>query len=142
MTKQEAYCEYLRDWADSHEDVGYEGCCPVCFEEWLNNEGTDDEYDEPASNDKPLFTAIDVVRNKYGETLFRMALSHLFDVGHRHMDEESAEETKRGIMAEKPAGTPVMTPEFQCHIIDAALELKRFSVWTLLAYVKTQVFIQ
>ena len=142
MTKQEAYCEYLRDWADSHEDSGFEGCTPASYDEWLDNEGAEGKYDEPASSYKPHFPAIETVRNKYGEELFRMALTYLFDAGHSHIDEENAEETKRDIMAEKPTGTPVMTPGFQCHIIDAALELKQLSVWTLLAYVKTQVFIQ
>lgn len=25
-----AYCQYLKDWADSHADTGFEGCCPSC----------------------------------------------------------------------------------------------------------------
>lgn len=33
-----AYCQYLRDWADSHSDSSFEGCCPVCYEEFLECE--------------------------------------------------------------------------------------------------------
>ena len=33
-----AYCQYLRDWADSHSDRGFEGCCPVCYDEFLEYE--------------------------------------------------------------------------------------------------------
>ena len=32
-----AYCQYLKDWADSHADAGFEGC-PVCFDEFLDCE--------------------------------------------------------------------------------------------------------
>lgn len=33
-----AYCRYLQEWADSHADAGFEGCCPVCYEEFLECE--------------------------------------------------------------------------------------------------------
>lgn len=33
-----AYCQYLRDWADSHRDVGFEGCCPSCYDEFLDGD--------------------------------------------------------------------------------------------------------
>ncbi len=33
-----AYCQYLRDWADSHSDRGFEGCCPACYDEFLECE--------------------------------------------------------------------------------------------------------
>lgn len=34
MTKQEAYCQYLRNWANSHSGIGFEGMTPACFDEW------------------------------------------------------------------------------------------------------------
>lgn len=33
-----AYCQYLKDWADSHIDAGFEGCCPSCYEEFLDGD--------------------------------------------------------------------------------------------------------
>lgn len=32
------YCQYLKDWADSHSDAGFAGCCPVCYNEFLDAE--------------------------------------------------------------------------------------------------------
>lgn len=31
-----AYCQYLRDWADSHAGAGFEGCSPSCYDEFLD----------------------------------------------------------------------------------------------------------
>lgn len=33
-----AYCQYLKDWADSHTDPGFEGCCPSCYDEFLDGD--------------------------------------------------------------------------------------------------------
>lgn len=33
-----AYCQYLKDWADSHSDPGFEGCCPSCYNEFLDGD--------------------------------------------------------------------------------------------------------
>lgn len=41
--KWHEYLEYLIHWAISHSDKGFAGCCPVCFDEWLDSEGSDDE---------------------------------------------------------------------------------------------------
>lgn len=37
-TSWNAYCQYLKDWADSHIDAGFEGCCPSCYEEFLDGD--------------------------------------------------------------------------------------------------------
>lgn len=34
MSVQEAYCKYLRDWADTHSGIGFLGNEPECFELW------------------------------------------------------------------------------------------------------------
>ena len=85
------------------------------------------------------------IENKHGTAYFRMALSHLFDVGHKHITPESVEETKAAIMAKAArktgGGTPIMTPEFQCYLLDISLELAHFSIWDLLAYVKKNIHI-
>lgn len=31
----EAYIQYLHDWAVTHRSKAYEGCCPVCYDEFL-----------------------------------------------------------------------------------------------------------
>ena len=41
----ERYLNYLMNWiADHHEDE-FKGCSPACFDEWLDNEGEEDEED-------------------------------------------------------------------------------------------------
>lgn len=58
MKKQEAYCQYLRQWADSHSSIGFEGCCPACFDEW--------EQSERAEITEPL-TATYFLQIKYND---------------------------------------------------------------------------
>lgn len=41
QTTQEAYCQYLKSWADSHSDIAFDGCTPACFDEWATNERTE-----------------------------------------------------------------------------------------------------
>lgn len=84
------------------------------------------------------------IENKYGLVLFRMGLSHLFDIGHRNLDDENVRESVEQIMAQCEKDTAngkisVMTPEFQCEIVRCAAELARFSIWTLFAYIKKHV---
>ena len=89
---------------------------------------------------------INAIENKYGLALFRMGLTHLVDVGVRHLTDENVEENIKRIMAngevEKANGVVnVMTAEFQCAILRCAAELAKFSVWDLFAYVKKHVAI-
>ena len=42
-SKWHDYLEYLIHWAISHTSKSFAGCCPVCFDEWLDSEGSDDE---------------------------------------------------------------------------------------------------
>ena len=82
------------------------------------------------------------IENKYGLLLFRMGLSHLVDVGHSNFD--NSDEIIMQIMdageADKATGvTPIMTLEFQCEIVRCASELAKFSIWTLLNYIKKYV---
>lgn len=142
MSKQEAYCQYLVNWAESHSGIGFEGMTPACFEEWLDSEGEEDEYDEPeAAPAKPYLSEIEVIMNKYGEQIFRMAVTVLFDMGYSNIDAEEVAEAKQQIMAEEQKGLPIMTPEFKCHLLDIALELKQFNIWSLLDFVKVRLFI-
>jgi len=86
------------------------------------------------------------VENKYGIVLFRMGLTHLADVGIRHLTDEYVSEAIRQINAneekDKANGVVnVMTAEFQCEIIRCAASLAKFSVWELFAYIKNHVAI-
>jgi len=42
-SKWHEYLEYLIHWAISHSDKGFAGCCPVCYDEWLDSERSDEE---------------------------------------------------------------------------------------------------
>lgn len=84
------------------------------------------------------------IENKYGIVMFRMGLSHLVDVGHRHLDDTLVEENIQQIVAqgeedEANGVHPIMTPEYKCEIIRCAAELAKFSIWTLFAYIKKYV---
>ena len=84
---------------------------------------------------------ITAVENKYGLMPFRMGLTHLVDVGVRHLDDENVEESIQHVMLQGELDRAngvltVMTPEFQCDIIRCAAELATFSIWDLFAYIK------
>lgn len=38
----QGYITYLKEWADSHADETYMFMSPVCYEEWLDNEGAEE----------------------------------------------------------------------------------------------------
>jgi len=42
--KWKKYCQYLKDWADSHADAGFLGCTPACYDEWLHGEYLNLQY--------------------------------------------------------------------------------------------------
>lgn len=39
----DGYIKYLHKWAVEHSDKGFEGCCPVCYDEWLDCDKEDAE---------------------------------------------------------------------------------------------------
>ena len=89
---------------------------------------------------------INNIENKYGLLVFRMALTHIMDVGHRRFDGDYANESIKHIIAQgeedKANGElSVMSPEFQCEIVRCAADLSKFSPWTLFAYIKKHVVI-
>ena len=81
---------------------------------------------------------IDAIRNKCGEIMFRMAISHLMDVGIRHLTEEMVEETCKEIM-QKDDSKAFMTNGFQCSLVRAAYELAQISHTDLLVYIQREV---
>jgi hypothetical protein len=89
---------------------------------------------------------IRALEDKYGLVLFRMALTHLVDVGHQNLTDENVEECVQQIMvqgeADKAGGKiTIMTPEFQCEVLHCAAELTQFSIWELFAYIQKYVVI-
>lgn len=100
----------------------------------------------PKDNEEKM-KEIQAVENKYGLVLFRMGLTHLADVGVRHLDEENVKAAlsqieRDGETAKEQGVVQVMTPEFQCNIVRCAAELAAFSIWTLFEYIKKHVVIQ
>jgi len=88
---------------------------------------------------------ITAVQDKYGLAVFNMGLTHLMDVGVRHMTDENIEAGINRILAEANnpnSGTPFITPKLQCGIIRCAAELAKFSIWELFAFIKKHIFIQ
>lgn len=80
----------------------------------------------------------DAIRNKVGEMMFRMAISHLMDVGIRHLTEETVEETCNEIM-QKDDSKAFMTNAFQCSLVRTAYELAQISHTDLLVYIQREV---
>lgn len=80
----------------------------------------------------------DAIRNKAGEMMFRMAISHLMDVGIRHLTEENVEETCKQIM-QKDDSKALMSNKFQCDLVRFAYELAQISHTDLLVYIQREV---
>lgn len=88
--------------------------------------------------------AIRALEDKYGLMLFRMALTHLVDVGVRYFSDGDIEQDISQIMAQGEADKtngvhPVITPEFKCDIVRCAADFSKFSIWTLFEYIKKHV---
>ena len=81
---------------------------------------------------------IEAIRNSAGEIGFRMAISHLIDVGIRHLTKENVEETCNEIMQKENAKS-FMTNEFMCDLVKTAYELAQISHVDLLVYIQREV---
>ena len=81
---------------------------------------------------------IDAIRNNAGEQIFHGAISHLMDVGIRHLTEELVEETCNKIMQEDDSRA-FMTNEFQCCLIRTAYELAQIPHIDLIVYIQREV---
>ena len=81
---------------------------------------------------------LDALRNK-NEMLFRMAISHLMDVGIRHLTEENIEQTCAEIMKEDDSRA-FMTNDFQCALVRMAGELAKIDHIHLLNYISKEIY--
>jgi hypothetical protein len=80
----------------------------------------------------------DAIRNTAGEVGFRMAVSHLMDVGIRHLTEENVEETCNNIMKTDDSNH-FMTNEFKCNLVRTAYELAQIPHTDLLVYIQREM---
>lgn len=81
---------------------------------------------------------IDEIRNDVGEPIFRMAISHLMDVGIRNLDEASVRLTCNAINKEDDSHS-YMTNDFKCEIVKTAARLAQISHIDLLVYIQREV---
>lgn len=75
------------------------------------------------------------IRDKHGELYFRMGLYHLFDIGVRHMDDETVEETINEISHEDDYGH-FMSNAAKIEIIRIAQQLAQFEMSYLLVFIQ------
>lgn len=81
---------------------------------------------------------LDTLRSE-NEMMFRMAISHLMDVGFRHLTEENITATCEAIMQEDDSRA-FMTNEFKCELIKMAGELAKINHIDLLVYISREIF--
>ena len=81
---------------------------------------------------------IEAIRSK-DEVMFRMAISHLMDVGIRHLTEENITECCAEIMKQDDSRS-FMTNEFQCELVKMAGELAQIDHIHLLVYISREVY--
>ena len=81
--------------------------------------------------------ALDKIRS-YDEMMFRMAISHLIDVGIRHLDEENIKRTCRAIQKEDDSKS-FMTNNYKCDLIRMAGEIAKIEHIHLLVYIQREI---
>lgn len=72
------------------------------------------------------------------EVIFRMAVSHLMDVGIRHLTDENVEYTCEKIM-EQDDSKAFMTNEFQCEIVRTAAKIAKIDHTYVLSYIAKNI---
>ena len=80
---------------------------------------------------------IDEIR-RYDEVMFRMAISHLVDVGIRHLDEDNIKRTCDAIQKEDDSKS-FMTNNYKCDLIRMAGELAKIEHIHLLVYIQREI---
>lgn len=81
---------------------------------------------------------LDQIRNRVGEAMFRMALTHAMDVGFRHLTDECIKETCDEIMKEDDS-KHIMSNEFQCNIVKEAGEIAKLSPVDVEIYINREM---
>lgn len=81
--------------------------------------------------------ALDKIRSK-DEVMFRMAISHLIDVGIRHLSDDNVEVTCAEIMKEDDTKS-FMTNKYKCDLVRMAAEIAKIDHIHLLVYIQQEV---
>ena len=81
---------------------------------------------------------LDNIRARHDEIMFRMAISHLMDVGIRNLDKDTCTNACKEIMAQDDSRA-FMTNQFQCELIWLAHELAQVPHIDLLIYIQRYV---
>ena len=87
---------------------------------------------------KTIEQNINSIRRDYGEMIFRMAISHLMDVGMRHLTPELVNEAKDEIMKQDDRKIFV-TNKALCDVVECAGELAKINAIDLLVYIGRNV---
>ena len=87
---------------------------------------------------KTIEKKINNIRGDYGEMIFRMAISHLMDVGMRNLTPELVNEAKDEIMKQDDRKMFV-TNELLCDVVECAGELAKINAIDLLVYIGRNV---
>ena len=87
---------------------------------------------------KTIEQNINNLRRDYGEMIFRMAISHLMDVGMRNLTPELVNEAKDEIMKQDDSKMFV-TNEVLCDVVECAGELAKIDATQLLVYIGRNV---
>ena len=90
------------------------------------------------NNYKESKKKIEKIRGDYRELAFRAGISHLMDVGIRHLTKELVDETCAEIMKQDDTNR-IMTNDFECDILRAAYELAQIPHIDLLVYIQREV---
>lgn len=78
------------------------------------------------------------LQRENGEVVLRCAINHLMDVGARHLTEEAVEATCTKIR-ETDDGMSIMTPDFQCAILETSGKLAKIQPELLLTYISRNI---
>ena len=87
---------------------------------------------------KTIEQNINNIRRDYGEVTFRMAISHLIDVGVRNLTPELVNEAKGEIM-KKDDSKMFFTNKALCDVVECAGELAKIDTTYLLVYIGRNV---
>lgn len=87
---------------------------------------------------KTIEQNINGIRREYGEMIFRMAISHLMDVGMRNLTPELVNEAKDEIIKQDDSKMFVKN-EVLCDVVECAGKLAKINAIDLLVYIGRNV---
>lgn len=135
-------------WEDDRCTTGYEICdsdgeiiydfADEDTKNFYENLNTKEEENTMNTTFKTIEQNINAIRREYGEMIFRMAISHLMDVGMRNLTPELVEEAKAEIMKQDDSKMFV-TNEALCDVVECAGELAKINAIDLLVYIGRNV---